>query len=84
MVSLLHRATINNCAAFDYAGGKSRPTPLCVRFGPSFPTVRGTAVPPLFGPCLMWPSGRPRLLSSCFYILFTVVPIFVAVQLYVV
>ena len=38
----------NNCAAFDYAGGKSRPTPLCVRFGPSFPTVRGTAVPPHF------------------------------------
>jgi len=32
------------------------------------PTDRGTAtLPPLFGPCLLWPNGRPspQLLSSC-------------------
>jgi len=23
------------------------------------PTERGTAVPLLFGPCLLWPNGRP-------------------------
>jgi len=37
---------------------------------PAFPTERGTAVPPLFGRCLLrWPSGRPsqQLLSSCSY-----------------
>ena len=31
-------------------------------------TGRGTAArPPLFGPCLLWPNGRPlqQLLSSC-------------------
>jgi len=32
------------------------------------PTERGTAARPLFGPCLMWPKGRPsqQLPSSCF------------------
>ena len=35
--------------------------------GTSSPTERGTAAP-TFGPCLLWPSGRPSqlLLSSCF------------------
>jgi len=34
---------------------------------PATPTERGTAAPPLFGPCLLWPNGRPsrQLLSSC-------------------
>jgi len=41
---------------------------LNAKWGPSFPpTERDTAVPPLFGPCLLWPNGRPSrlLLSSC-------------------
>jgi len=31
------------------------------------PPERGTAPPPFFGPCLLWPNGRPSqlLLSSC-------------------
>jgi len=39
----------------------------CVRCGPNSPTERGTAAPPLFGPCLLWPNGCPSqlLLSSC-------------------
>jgi len=34
---------------------------------PAPPTERGTAAPPLFGPCLLWPNGCPsqQLLSSC-------------------
>jgi len=34
-------------------------------------TKRGTAAPPpLIGPCLLWPNGRPsqQLLSSCLFI----------------
>jgi len=43
----------------DY-GGRPRPSPHCVRWGPSFPSERGTAaLPLLFGPCLLWPHGRP-------------------------
>jgi len=32
------------------------------------PTESGTAPPPLFGPCLLWPNGCPhqQLLSSCY------------------
>ena len=31
------------------------------------PTEKGSTAPPLFGPCLLWPNGRPsqQLLSSC-------------------
>jgi len=59
--------------------------PLAIDLDPA-PHSNGHSSPPLFGPCLLWPNGRPRqqLLRSCFYILFTVVPIFVAIQLYVV
>jgi len=34
---------------------------------PAPPTERGTAAPPLFGPHLLWPDGRPsqQLLSCC-------------------
>ena len=50
--------------------------PLVIGLGPSHivldgdpatPTERGTAVPSLFGPCLLWRNGRPsqQLLSSC-------------------
>jgi len=30
---------------------------------------RGTAPPPIFGPCLLWPNGRPSqlLLSTCIF-----------------
>ena len=41
----------------------------CVRWGPGFPrTERGTAAPPFFGPCLLWPNGWPsqQVLSSCY------------------
>jgi len=43
-----------------------RPRRHCVRWGPAPPaSERGT--PPIFGPCLLWPNGRPSqpLLSSC-------------------
>jgi len=33
----------------------------CVRWGPSSPK-RGTTVPLLFGPCLLWRNGRPSQL----------------------
>jgi len=34
---------------------------------PAPPMLRGTAIPTLFGPCLLWPNSRPsqQLLSSC-------------------
>jgi len=47
---------------------RPRPRRHCVRWVLSSPTERGTAaVPPLFGPCLVWPKGRlsQQLLSSC-------------------
>ena len=42
-------------------GGRPRPRPHCVRWEPSSPRKghSSTAVPPLFGPCLLWPNGRP-------------------------
>jgi len=35
---------------------------------PAPPPRKGTQQPPLFGPCLLWPNGRPpqQLLSSCY------------------
>jgi len=46
--------------------GRPRPRRHCVRWGPSFPTERGTAAP-TFGACLLWSNGRSsqQLLSSC-------------------
>jgi len=44
----------------------------CVRCGPSSPPPKGAQQqPPLFGPCLLWPNGRPShlLLSSCLHFL---------------
>jgi len=40
----------------DTAWYSSRPWPMphCVRRGPSSLSERGTAVPPSFGPCLLW------------------------------
>jgi len=40
---------------------RPRPQPHCVKWGPS-PSL-------LFGPCLLWPNGRPsqQLLSSCYH-----------------
>jgi len=34
---------------------------------PAPPDRKGHSSPPLFGPCLLWPNGRPpqQLLSSC-------------------
>jgi len=55
-------------------GGRPRPRPDCVRQGPSSaapPPQKGAqhcdSSPALFGPCLLWPNGRPspQLLSSC-------------------
>ena len=40
-------------------GGRSRPRPRCVRWGPNSRQRKGTQQPPLFGPCLLWPNGRP-------------------------
>jgi len=45
--------------------GLPRPRRHCARWGSSFPTERGTTAR-TFGPCLLWPNGRPsqQLLSS--------------------
>jgi len=44
--------------------GRPRPMPHCVRWGPSPPQQSL----PTFGPCLLWPNGRPsRQLLSCCY-----------------
>jgi len=32
-----------------------------IRWEPSSPMERGTAAPPLFNPCLLWPNGCPSL-----------------------
>jgi len=47
-------------------GDRPRPGPHCVRWDPDTPK-RGHSSPPFFGPCLLWPIGRPsqQLLSSC-------------------
>ena len=49
-------------------GGRPRPRPHCVRWGPSPPPKKRGAQPPIFGPCLLWPNGRPSqlLLSTRF------------------
>jgi len=48
-------------------GGRPRPRPYCVRWWPSVPQEKVAQQPPIFGPCLLWPNGRPsqQLLSSC-------------------
>jgi len=47
--------------------GRPRPRQHRVRWGPSSPQEKRTQQPPLLGPCLSWPNGRPsqQLLSSC-------------------
>jgi len=46
--------------------GRPRPRPHCIIWGSSGDPAP-TAAPPHFGPCLLWPNGRPsqQLLSSC-------------------
>jgi len=52
--------TVGRMKLETWHGGRPWPWPLCVRWGPSFPPQKGgTAVPPLFGPCLLSPNGRP-------------------------
>jgi len=44
------------------------PTSHCVTWGPSCPPEKGAQPPTqIFGPCLLWPNGRPSqlLLSTC-------------------
>jgi len=47
-------------------GSRPRPRPHCIRRGPSSPQ-KGHSIPPLFGPCLLWPrspiSASAELLS---------------------
>ena len=38
-------------------GDSPRPRPHCARWGPSFPSPKKGAQPPIFGPCLLWPNG---------------------------
>jgi len=38
-------------------GGRPRPWPHCVRWGPSSPSPIGAQPRPIFGPCLLWPNG---------------------------
>ena len=45
--------------------------------GDPVPPKKEAQQPPLFGPCLLWPNGRPPqlLLSTCLYLLqFTMTP----------
>ena len=35
---------------------RPQPWPRCVRWGPSSPSQRGTALSPIFGPRLLWPN----------------------------
>jgi len=37
-------------------GGRPRPKPHCLRWGPSCYSPKGTQ-PPIFGPCQLWPNG---------------------------
>jgi len=39
--------------------------------GAQLPRQKGAQQPPLFGPCLLWPNGRPSqlLLSACMTII---------------
>jgi len=48
-------------------GGRPQPRPHSARRGSSSPTER-SKTSPLFGPCILWPNGRPsqQLLSSCY------------------
>jgi len=48
-------------------GDRPRPRPHYVRWGPSR-LPKGARSPQIFGPCLLWPNGRPSqlLLSTCF------------------
>jgi len=36
-------------------GGRTRPWPHCVRWGPSSSSPKGAQPSPIFGPCLLWP-----------------------------
>jgi len=67
----------------SWHGGRTRPWRHCVRWGPiappsPSPKKTGTTLP-IFGPCLMWPNGRPSqlLLSSC-----SLITIFIIFRLY--
>jgi len=51
-------------------GSRPRPRPHRIRRGPIPPRTGHSSRIPLFGPCLLWPRGRPSqlLLSSCFLV----------------
>jgi len=66
-------------------GGRLSPGDIALDEDPAPSTKRDTT-PPLFGPCLVWPNGRPfqLLLSCCFIsaILRTAIfPLFIPQQL---
>jgi len=59
-------------------GDRPRRGRHCVRWGANAAPQKGVQQPPLFGPYLLWPNGRPsqQFLSSCFvlnWIIFTVI-----------
>jgi len=53
---------------YHLVGGRPRPRPHCVRWGPSSPPPKGHSSSPLLGPCLLWPNGYPSQLqlSTCY------------------
>ena len=57
-------------------GGRPRPRGHCLRWGTSSPRKKEHSGPPLFGPRLLWPNGRPsqQLLSSCFLFILCCTP----------
>ena len=57
----------------SWHGSRPRRRPHCVRWEPSSPERGTAAFSPLFGPCLLWPDGRPSqlLLSICLVAAFT-------------
>jgi len=57
-------------------GGRHERRPHCLRWGPSSPSPKRGHIPPIFGPCLLWPNGwmdhdgtwnggRPRPRPQC-------------------
>jgi len=54
------------CINQDATWGSPQPRPHCVGWAPSSPSWKGHNSS-LFGPCLLWPNGRPSqlLLSTC-------------------
>ena len=52
----------------EWYGGRPRPGHIVLdgMMGTQLPNGKGTTVPPLFGPCLLWPKFHPLLAELLF------------------